>query len=198
VRTRLAVSLLVLVFAPGCVPTPEPVGDIDTAKPDERLIGTWTLSSDTLVFDRSPVKGHPKGVLRMRQWDSGKGAAKDTPDWWVFTAEVDEHAYSNWLVEADKKGVTPELGTEGAYEKWTKKPTKGYIVSLLTFGRDTFALEGGDLMPFEALMTKEKFEKRGDFHALPAGWLTKYLEKNGPDALFPGKYVVKFTRAKAK
>lgn len=196
---RALVPLLLLVFAPGCVPTPEPVGDID-AKPDERLIGTWTEGGSTFVIDRSPVKGHPKGLLRMRVWDNGKDTAKDAPNEtdWLFTAVVGKHTYGNMLIEADAKNTNPDLGAEGAYEKWLKSAKKGYFVGLLTFDGDTATLDGGSAKAFEALMEKEKIQKRGDFHAIPAGWLAKHLEKNGPDALFTGKDGTKYTRVKTK
>jgi hypothetical protein len=197
---RVSVPLLVLVFAPGCVPTPEPVGDIDTAKPDERLLGTWTISGTTVVVDRSPVKGHPKGLLRVRAWDKGKDAAKDEPNEtaWVFTTTVGKHTYGNQLVDTGHKNVEAKLGTEGAYEKWLKSETKGYFVGKLTFDGDVLALDAGDNRAVEALMTKEKIKPLDKFHAIPAGWLAKYFETNGPDALFPGKDVQKYTRVKAK
>lgn len=197
---RIAVPLLLLVFAPGCIPTPEPVGDIDTAKPDERLIGTWTNAGSTFVIDRSPVKGHPKGLLRLRIWDNGKDTAKDAPAEtdWLFTADVGKHTYANMLIEAEAKNANPVLDNEGDYEKWLKSKKKCYFVGKLAFDRDTVTLDGGNEKAFEALMAQEKFEKRGDFHAVPVGWLTKYLEKNGPDALFNTKEPTKYTRAKAK
>jgi len=208
---RVAGPLLLLVFAPGCVPTPEPVGDID-AKPDERLVGTWTQSGDTYVIDRSPVKGHPKGLLRVRRWvrvttneitpttERDLAPVNRAPDEtvWVFTATVGKHTYGNQLVDTGNKNFEAKLGTEGAYEKWAKSETKGYFVGKLTFDADALALDGGDNRAFEALMTKEKIKPLDKFHAIPAGWLAKHLETNGPDALFPGKETTKYTRAKAK
>lgn len=209
---RVSVPLLLLVFAPGCVPTPEPVGDIDTAKPDERLIGTWTNSGSTFVVDCSPVKGHPKGLLRVRKWDRvttneitptterDLDPVNRAPDEtvWMFTATVGKHTYGNQLVDTGNKNVEAKLDAAGAYEKWVKSETKGYFVGKLTFDRDTLVTDGGDNRAFEALMTKEKIKLLDKFHAIPAGWLAKYFEKNGPDALFPGKETTKYTRVKAK
>jgi hypothetical protein len=194
---RVAVPLLLLVFAPGCVPSPTPVGDID-AKPDERIFGTWTRDGSTVVFDRSPVKGHPKGLLRVRVWDKGNDPAKGEHNEtdWLFTATVGKHTYGNLLIDSEAKNLNPILGTEGDYEKWFKSKGKYFFVGKLTFARDTFELDGGDEKALEALATKEKFGKRGDFPALPVGWLAKYLEKNGPDGLFTGKAVSTYTRAK--
>jgi hypothetical protein len=196
---RVAVPLLLLVFAPGCVPTPDPVGDID-AKPDERIFGTWTNEGTTFVIDRSPVKGHPKGLLRMRVWeknnDPTKGDANETD--WLFTATVGKHTYGNMLLSADPKQLNPALGEEGAYEKWLKSEKKGYFVGLFTFDRDTLTLDGGDEKAFDALMVKEKIKKRDGLHAIPVGWFTKYFEKNGPDAIFTGKSASTYTRVKQK
>ncbi len=197
---RIAVPLLLLVFAPGCIPTPEPVGDIDTAKPDERLIGTWTKGGDTFVIERSPVKGHPKGLLRVRVWDKGKDPAKgacDDTDW-IFTAEVGKHTYGNMLVEVGKKNDVPALDTEGEYERWAKSPKRAYFVGKITFAEGAFAVDRGNEEAFKALVTKEKFGERENLPEIPAGWLVTYFEKNGPDPLFDGKNVQKYTRVKAK
>ncbi len=191
-------SLLLFAFAvlaPGCVPVAEPVGDIGTAVPNKELLGTWqSTDTEQWVVDRPDVKGNPKGLMRVRVVTNGD---TDKEVMWCFTTTVGKRTYANLLVF---NGVSPfpDCSKEGAYEKWATSKSRGYWVGLLTFKGDELILEGGDKNAFAALMAKEKIGEAGGYSKTPAGWLAKYLEKNGPDAIFDGGNKTEFKRAKKK
>ena len=193
VRRLLPLVALGALFGAGCVPVTDPVGDIDKAEPNKELLGTWDSSGgEEWVVDRPEVKGNPKGLMRIRIVEGDK--TKETM--WVFTAVVGKRTYANLLI-GEGKTTYADLSTEGAYEKWAKRGGR-YWVGLLTFKGDELALDGGNEKAFDALMEKEKIATADGHYKTGAGWLAKYLDKHGPDAVFDGKHTLKYARAKKK
>lgn len=192
-RRFLPVSALAALFCVGCVPVTDPVGDIDKAEPDKELLGTWDASgSEQWVIDVPDVKGNPKGLMRIRVVDGDK--TKETM--WFFTAVVGKRIYANLLIGGDGGKAFADLSAEGTYAKWAKGGGK-YFVGLLTFKGDELTLDSGDKKAVEKLMENEKIAK-AEFYKTGPGWLAKYLEKNGPAAIFDGSDTSKYTRAKKK
>src|SRR5262245_61226968 len=94
------------LISPGCVPVTEPVGDIDKAEPAKDLIGAWKFDDKRVwVVDRAEVKGHPKGLMRIRVVEEGQ-KPEETPAnnaMWFFTTTIGKHTYAN-LLRDKKKG----------------------------------------------------------------------------------------------
>ena len=196
---RIAVPLvLVLVVAPGCVPVAEPVGDIDRAEPDERLVGTWKgTSGDTWVVDRSPVKGHPKGLMRARVYDAGR-APEGKPNhlMWFFTATAGKYTYVNLLIDPKGNLFDAGIAEEGAYEKWAAKKDRGYLVGLLALDGDSLKLDGGNAKKFAEAADAAGGERAGDFYTLSPARRAELLGKGGNAEVFDGSNASKFKRAK--
>jgi hypothetical protein len=176
----------------GCVPVTEPVGDIDKAEPDKALVGKWTEgfgNQATVTIEVPDVKGNPKGLM----WVGETGGN----EYWFFTTRVGKHTYAN-LILGEKFETPPPLRTEGEFAKWKKDGKKRYFVVRYTLDGDRLTVDGGNHGAFQKLMAGEKVApvKDEDFYPTPAGWLAKYLDKNGPDALFDGSNKGEYRRAK--
>jgi hypothetical protein len=187
----------VAVLSSGCVPVTEPLGDIDKAEPDKNLIGSWTVSDEnkeTLAIDVPAVKGNPKGL--MRAVTNGK---PDDPSnvIWFFTTSVGKHSYAN-VILTETAATSPPLGKEGEFAKWKQDAKKRYFVFRYTRDGDKLAVDGGNNTAFEKLMAAEKIEMLKDegFYATPAGWLAKYLDKNGPETIYDRTNTRDYRRAK--
>jgi hypothetical protein len=188
--------LLFALAAVGCVPVTEPVGDITKAEPDKNLVGTWGNpgGKDELKFDAPVVKGNPKGLMRWTFTES-----KNEEPIWFFVATVGKEKYGNMCLSTDDspKGAL-DFAKEGAYEKWAKTKTRAYVVFHYTTGKDQISLNFGNEKAFKAVAEEAKLTKvkNTEVYDTPAGWLDKYLDKNGRDKVFPNGDAKTFTRAK--
>jgi hypothetical protein len=181
-----AVSLLA-----GCVPVTEPLGDVEKAEPDRRLVGRWEqVGSPTDVYeiDAPAVKGNPKGLLRA--------AHKGADSFWFHTTAVGRHTYATIYLDQAKDGEFADFGTEGAFAKWQKGTNRRYFVFKFVLDGDTLDVDGGNDKAFKKLMADEKVGEADNYFKTPAGWLAKYLEKDGPEAIFDGSNVDHRKRAK--
>ena len=200
--SRLIPLLFVFAFcSTGCVPVTEPVGDIEKAEPNKDLIGNWNHEQQLWVVDRPDVKGNPKGLMRIRIVKAGKKLADVTASdtMWIFIATVGKHTYANLLIKTNSNNNStdsPDLMTEGAYQKWAKSKERGYWVGQLIFKDDTLTLDGGDEKALETLMKEQKVERADGYYSTKPGWLAEYLEKKGPKTIFNGSNEQKYTRAK--
>jgi hypothetical protein len=189
---RPLVILLCASFSTGCVPVTEPVGDIDKAEPSEDLIGTWEdrdREPPLWTVDRPEVKGNPKGLMRLRVLEKGQKIEdlKPTDAIWFFTATVGKHTFANLLMISNKPKKLewdPDFTREGDYARWAKHDQRGYWVGHLTIKGAILTTDPGNHSAFAELMKKEMFPEIGEFFKTPRGWLTAYLEKNGPAKIF--------------
>ena len=199
-RSLVPFVLVAALLSAGCIPVGEPVGDIDKAEPNKELLGEWNSLIGVWVVDRPEVKGNPKGLIRLRVVERGR-KLEDVPEsytFWLFTATAGKHTCANFLrTRWGNVNVSPNFAEEGEYAEWTKSEKCGYWVVLLTLKDDTLLGDLGDREAFENLMTAEKITRAGQFHQTKPGWLTEYLEKQGPKQIFTGEEV-KLTRVKKK
>lgn len=195
---RLLPFAAVALLCSGCVDVTEPVGDITTAKPNDKLIGEWTTgeADKKWVIDRPDVKGNPKGLMRLQLYTKDFKLDKDNEPLWFFTTEVDKRTYANHLVTDKGEVKNADFSKEGEYEKWAKQKTRRYTIARISFDRDTFSLHIGKERVFAALMKENKIDPDDGYYKVPAGWLATYLEKNGPDAIFDKDSPTKLTRVK--
>lgn len=195
---RCLAPLVVAAFA-GCVPVTEPLSDIAKSEPDKALLGEWTddgKDKTHIVVDIPEVKGNPRGLMRA------VFRSKGPPDvYWFFVAKVGKRDYIQLLVERKIDGKLPTFGKEGELAAWQKSDGRGYWIAQYSMDKDTLTIDGGRDEVFNELMKQEKFTGSVHDHvkyfATPAGWFAKYLEKNGPAAIFDGKGdVLRYKRIK--
>ncbi len=200
VRCLLPIGALVALFAVGCVPVTEPVGDIAKAEPDKNLVGTWVPAKDKtpemnkIKIEVAPeVKGNPKGLMLMTFL--GYPFPKEGTQLFFFLTKIGKEQYGNLLIDANDRLRIAHLEKEGEYEKWSKGTGRRYIVFRCAATKDGLTLNFGDEDAFKALMKDEKIEpddknissedKKVFCFKTPVGWLAKYLEKNGREKFFP-------------
>jgi hypothetical protein len=205
--SRVIPLLTFAILSAGCVPVAEPVGDIDKAEPNQALIGSWRDQEQMprlWVVDHPEVKGNPKGLMRVRVLEKGEKLEdlKPREALWFFTASAGKHTYANLLVLSNrpkKAEWEPDFAREGEYERWTRHPQHGYWVGHLSIKGPVVTMDYGNLEAFKALMKKENFMEIGEFYKTTPGWLTTYLEKNGPAQIFDsGKGTQTLTRVDEK
>jgi hypothetical protein len=185
-RLFLALSASALLVT-GCVPVTEGAGDINKAKPNKNLIGSWLdqeREPRTWVVDRPDVKGNPEGVMRVRIVEKNEKleSQKSKDALWFFTATIGKETYVNALVS----DTDPDLSQEGGFKKWSEDPKRGYYAGHIKIEKDRVTIDPGDEMVLDGLMREAKFSKVGksSVYQTTPGWLTAYLEKNGPKRLF--------------
>jgi hypothetical protein len=185
-------------LAPGCVPVTNPVGDIDKAEPDKELVGTWISTknpSDIVRFEIREVKGVPRGMMPL----TVLGTQPERDPYWFFVGKVGKEKFGNVCmnIEGDKKDVLPDFGRGDAYERWAGSRSRFYAVFRYTASKDQITLNLGDEKAFEAIAKEEKLTQPKDgLFETPAGWLAKYIEKNGSNRLFPEAKETTFKRKK--
>jgi hypothetical protein len=187
---------LALALLPGCVPVTAPLSDPDKAEPDKRLVCTWRKDAMTVwTIDAPSVKGNPKGLMHA--------VLNDKPDdlnnaFWFFTTTIGTHTYATICIERDGKQFA-DFRKEGAFANWNKAGSPCFIFCYKLDG-DKLTVDGGEDSEWTKLMKAENLisEKIADleYSRTPPGWLAKYLEKNGPQAIFNGKNVEEYQRVK--
>ena len=187
-RRVLAVFALA-VLSTGCIPVAEPVGDIDKAEPDKKLLGEWRgeKHEELWVVDHPEVKGNPRGLMRAIFVPKGKKVedAKPGSVCWFFLAKVGKHAYANvLLVGGENHPDFAQLEKEGAYAAWAKNEKRGYGIVLLAIEGETITISMEADSQVEKLMKANQFVESDHIYKTPPGWLAKHLEKHGPDGLF--------------
>src|SRR5262245_19695925 len=197
-RRVLPIFALLGLLSAGCVPVSEPVGDISKAEPNAKLIGKCKASEkEQFVVYQPKVKGNPKGLMRATAHPKDKPEPNDSL--WFFTTTVAKHTYANMAMtkHKDKDEVMfADFSTEGAYEKWAKGEERWYWVVLLEIEEDKVTLHEADAKAMAKVMKEEKIEEVKYRFKTPAGWFAKYLEKNGPGALYAGGEKVLYNRVK--
>lgn len=206
---KLVVLFTLVLLLSGCVRVAEPVGDIAKAEPDKNLFGSWTEAggSNKVVLKIEPapeVKGNPKGLMRMYVPETKNllGTKNEVPIWF-FVTTVGKKTYWNVCLDPSLTADFAAFETEGAYAKWAKGPGRMYLVFRCDVTKDGLVVNHGDERTFNEMMRAEKIddggEPQGSFgrgFKTPAGWLAKYLEKNGSDRLFPAEKDSKYTKMK--
>jgi len=197
--TILAAATLAALIA-GCVPVTELVGDIEKAEPDKSLVGEWIDPGGTDVkftIDVPEVKGNPKGLMRA----AGSDVAGGREPCWFFVTKIGKHNYANIVVASDPpKPWFVQFAEEGEFTTWQKSP-KRFFVFRYNLDGDKLQIDGGLESEVKMVMKEAKIEsdKGGiSFYMTPAGWLAKYLEKTGPDAIYDGSNVGKYQKLKKK
>jgi hypothetical protein len=177
----------------GCVPVTEPVGDLTKAEPDKALVGTWAVKKSTgfvegflvesITVTAPEVKGNPKGLMR-----GTLNRGDEVIPMWFYLAPVGTHTYATVIVGPSTNGEMPAFGTDGAFAKWERGAKKQYFVFRVARDGDKLTLDTGNHEAFTKLMKAANVPSDGAKHvpyfAPPAGWITKTLGKDGPDAVF--------------
>jgi hypothetical protein len=195
---RPLVILLSALLSPGCVPVAEPVGDIEKSKPDKTLIGTWALAErperPVVRIDLAPeVKENPSGLMTETDVESNQGKTL-----FFFVSTIGKHSYANFCFERGSGNGLARLDKEGEYRRWSRSPDRRFCVIHYVVEKDSILINSGDTEAFKGLMRNEKFESvdKDTHFKIPAGWLAKYLEKNGPEKLFPEAEAKRLIRVK--
>jgi hypothetical protein len=207
---RILTLFALVIFSPGCIPVTEPVGDIDKAEPDKALLGTWVLAEkqtpemNKVKIELAPkVKGNPKGLMLMTFL--GYPFPKEGTQFFFYLTTIGKEQYGNLLLDINdlRRLKIAHFNKEGEYDKWSKGTGRRYLVFRTAATKDGLIINWGDEVAFKALMKDEKIpqddknlsteDKKIFSFQTPAGWLAKYLEKNGRAKIFPadadGKFV---------
>lgn len=211
----LVVLLAFAVLSPGCVPVTEPVGDIDKAEPDKNLVGKWVSAAKpkeepSLKIEAAPeVKGNPKGLMVMTPTGYPfPGGKEPEVQLYFFVSTVGKGQYGSILVDADHRLGLLALEKEGEYARWSKGAGRRYVVFRYDAGKDGLTINSGDEDAFRALMKDENIPRDDKkvapqtkdqdrfYYKTPAGWLAKYLDKQGHEKLFPAAKDTKYAKEK--
>jgi hypothetical protein len=203
IRNSLFPVIGAALFAAGCVPVTEPVGDISKAEPDKALVGTWTVTdgADTakaldvkaITVDVPEVKGNPKGFMRAVL------KSNDT-EMWFFTTTVGKHTYVSLILATNDPGDPPKFSKQGMFEEWKKLEHKRFFIFRYARDGDKLTIDCGNNGVFTALM-KDANIKAGtggpvEIYKTPVGWLANYLDKTGPAKLFDKTNYLELKREK--
>jgi hypothetical protein len=184
--------IAVAVLLAGCVPVTEPLSDPDKAEPDKRLLGKWQRVGETqsCEIDAPAVKGHPKGLLRAVY----EGKADDPKNaFWFFTTTIGKDTYVNIYLDQHAELKFADFRKEGAFAAWNKAKARRYFIFRYVLDGNNLTVDGGDSVAVADLMKAEKIGGQ-QFYETPPHWLAKYLEKNGPPALYKGSNVQQWRR----
>lgn len=192
--SRRTLLFAVVPILAGCVPVTEPVGDVSKAEPDKRILGIWQKDDgSTYEIDIPEVAGNPKGLMRTL----GNGKPDDLSNcFWFHLTTIGKHTYATIYLHPTEQAKFADFREAGAFEKWMKGDNHRYFIFKYTLDGDNLTVDGGNDTAFKKLMADEKIAMTGDYFKTPAGWLAKYLEKNGPETIFDGSNVEKRTRMK--
>jgi hypothetical protein len=194
--SRWLLGLLALtVLSSGCVPVTGPVGDITKAEPDKNLLGDWN-GKTSLTITVPEIKGNPKGLMRVV---SREGEQGEPSTLWFYTTTIGKHSYANIILAQGRGLEGVQFDKDGAFAKWQKEPMKVFFIFRYKRDGEKLVVDGGNEKVVEKLMETEKIERLDNtFYKTPAGWLTKYLEKNDPDTIYDESNANKYARAKKK
>lgn len=201
VRRVFPATALVALVAVGCVPVTEPVGDVTKAEIDTALVGLWKNEDgrDVLKIDVPVVKGNPKGLMRWTGLADKKANEKEEPIWF-FVSTVGKEKYGNMCMSSATQPEKDALdfSKEGQYAKWAASKTRAYLVFHYTPGKDDLKLNFGDEKAFKKIAADAKLTtlNKTEVYETPAGWLEKYLDKNGRDKLYPADAALPLKRSK--
>lgn len=205
-RSLIAFGIVAALLSVGCVPVTEPVGDVEKAEPDKKLVGKWTTQKGdgiaeqfevaALTIDAPEVKGNPKGLLRgVMKLKNGNES-----EMWFFLVAVGKHAYANILLGTTPENEEPKFDKEGAFANWNKRARRAYFVFRYTRDGDKLTLDCGNNEVFNKLMKDEKISGDGgkpiQVYSTPAGWFAEYFGKNAPDEVFDGTNMIELKREK--
>lgn len=201
--SRLGIALgLAALFTSGCVPVVEPVGEIDKAEPDKKLIGSWAVtargglttivSADEIIIDAPVVKGNPKGLMRIT------GVGDD--DVWFFPVVRDKHTYANLILTAKSGDPAAELARIGKFAAWQKQEEKRFYVVRYALDGDVLSVNAGNHETFAKLMTDAGVRSDGGKH-LPffltePKWADKHFAKGAADTVYDKMNVMTLKRKK--
>jgi hypothetical protein len=186
---RSLLPLAAVPFLVGCVPVTEPVGDVARAEPDKRLLGRWEQvdkSNDVYEIDVPAVKGNPKGLMRA--------VGNDKPDdltntFWFHIVTIGKHAYATVYLHPTEDAKFADFRADGAFETWQTGDRRRYFIFRFVLDGDKLDVDAGNDDAVKKLMEDEKVKLANGYFQTPAGWLAKYLEKDGPGTIFDGKAV---------
>jgi hypothetical protein len=191
---RILSLLAVAVLLPGCVAVNEPLSDPDKAKSEQRLLGKWQRdkSNNQCEIDAPAVMGHPKGLMRA----VNDGKADDPLNaFWFFTTAIGKHTYATIYVAMGDSVQFADFRKEGAFEKWNQNKNRRYFIVQYLIDGDKLTVDEGDATAVQKLVGAVNM-KQIQYLQTPPGWLAKYLETNGPQAVYNGTNVQHWQRPK--
>ena len=190
---RVLVAGMVVLVA-GCIPVTEPVGDIDKAEPDQRLVGTWKQvdgEDATFIVDVPAIKGNPRGLMRATRLEKGQKREDASADssFWFFTATIGKRSFANFLlVQGDRHYEPAQLGNAGDYASWAKNDKRGFGIAPYSIdGKKVivwYADNHGENRKLDKLLKENGITAEGGIYRPKPGWLKKELEKGGLEGIF--------------
>jgi hypothetical protein len=197
-KSRLAITFLLLLAA-GCIlETNEPLTDPLNAKADPNMYGHWVASPETndeageelhLFIGKHHEKGNPNSIMDcvMVNWKTKTREVGDGSRKMYFTAsKIGQESYLNLLIAKGEED-SPDLSQENSYAQWVAN--KNHRCNILRYSCDGEILRlwnyNNDVLK---QLCKQKqltpIETDGKDEHVTTESLLKYLEKNGGEKLF--------------
>jgi hypothetical protein len=121
-KRAMFLTLAVLSLACGCVDSKNPLSSADTAKLDERIVGTWretTNDGETIYHVGLAGDKYPSGMLRIVAVESHNGTLHAPQHYLAYSTTLNGKSYLNVLLDEAKIKDFDQNG-------WDAEKVEGY------------------------------------------------------------------------
>jgi hypothetical protein len=189
--------LVAALLLPSCIESENPLSDLATSKPDERLLGIWKdVPKDAgekqywfLFIGKPPYKEGPPGLMTVVSvGNDGDNRLEARPGLHFFPTSLGRDNYANLV--SDKKEVA-----RGENPKWDKSKVSGYQFCKYAVEDDKLTIWFMDENPVAEAINKGQLKGKVE----EKGWLklrsvtltgtgrelSQFLSTGGDKLLFP-------------